>query len=38
MPRFIHRQTLASAVRYTTVELGELEAKINGAADKALRA
>ena len=33
---FIHRQTLASAVRYTTVELGELEAKINGAADKAL--
>ena len=33
---FIHRQTLASAVRYTTVELGELEARINGAADKAL--
>ena len=33
---FIHRQTLASAMRYTTVELGELEAKINGAADKAL--
>ena len=33
---FIHRQTLASAVRYTTVELGELEVKINGAADKAL--
>ena len=34
--QFIHRQTLASAVRYTTVELGELEARINGAADKAL--
>ena len=33
---FIHRQTLASAVRYTTVELGELEARITGAADKAL--
>ena len=33
---FIHRQTLASAVRYTTVELGELETRINGAADKAL--
>ena len=33
---FIHRQTLASAMRYTTVELGELEARINGAADKAL--
>jgi DNA mismatch repair protein MutS len=33
---FIHRQTLASAVRYTTVELGELEHKIRGAADKAL--
>ena len=33
---FIHRQTLASAMRFTTVELGELEARINGAADKAL--
>ncbi|RMD63121.1 MAG: DNA mismatch repair protein MutS, partial [Alphaproteobacteria bacterium] len=33
---FIHRQTLASAVRFTTVELGELERKIAGAADKAL--
>ena len=33
---FIHRQTLASAMRYTTVELGELEARITGAADKAL--
>ena len=33
---FIHRQTLASAMRFTTVELGELEARITGAADKAL--
>ncbi len=33
---FIHRQTLASAVRYTTVELGELEGKISRAADQAL--
>ena len=33
---FIHRQTLASAVRFTTVELGELENKINTAAQKAL--
>ena len=33
---FIHRQTLASAVRYGTVELGELESRIAGAADKAL--
>ena len=33
---FIHRQTLASAVRYTTVELGELESRISRAADQAL--
>ncbi len=33
---FIHRQTLASAVRYATVELGELEDKIRSAAEKAL--
>ncbi len=33
---FIHRQTLASAVRYTTVELAELERRIATAADKAL--
>jgi DNA mismatch repair protein MutS len=33
---FIHRQTMATAVRYSTVELGELENKIRGAADKAL--
>jgi DNA mismatch repair protein MutS len=33
---FIHRQTLASAVRFTTVELGELERRIASAADRAL--
>ncbi len=33
---FIHRQTLASAVRFTTVELSELERRISEAADKAL--
>ena len=33
---FIHRQTLASAVRYTTVELSELEDRIRSAADRAL--
>ena len=33
---FIHRQTMAGAMRFTTVELGELEGKITGAADKAL--
>ncbi len=34
--RFIHRQTMASAMRFTTVELGELEQRIATAADKAL--
>ncbi len=34
--RYIHRQTLASAVRYTTTELGDLEGKISSAADRAL--
>jgi DNA mismatch repair protein MutS len=33
---FIHRQTIASSVRYTTVELGALEDRIRSAADKAL--
>jgi len=33
---FIHRQTLASAVRYTTTELGDLAEKISSAADRAL--
>jgi DNA mismatch repair protein MutS len=34
--RFIHRQTLANAMRFTTVELGDLESRIGAAADKAL--
>ena len=34
--RFIHRQTMASAMRFTTVELSELETKIANAADRAL--
>jgi len=34
--RFIHRQTMAGAMRFSTVELGELERKIAQAADKAL--
>jgi len=33
---YIHRQTMAGAMRYTTVELGELESKIANAADRAL--
>ena len=33
---FIHRQTLASARRYTTVALAELEEKLATASDKAL--
>ena len=34
--QFIHRQTLAGQVRFTTTELGELEARIASAADRAL--
>jgi DNA mismatch repair protein MutS len=34
--RFIHRQTIASASRFTTVELGELEQKIALAASRVL--
>ena len=33
---FIHRQTMANAVRFTTVELSELARNITEAADKAL--
>jgi len=33
---FIHRQTLAGQVRFTTTELGELEAKIASAGERAL--
>ncbi|MBZ6076697.1 DNA mismatch repair protein MutS [Microvirga sp. WGZ8] len=34
---FVHRQTMAGAMRFSTVELGELESKIASAADRALR-
>jgi len=34
--KFIHRQTLGSAVRFTTVELAELDRGIAEAADRAL--
>ncbi|MGU3540254.1 DNA mismatch repair protein MutS [Methylobacterium sp. A54F] len=33
---FVHRQTMVDAMRFTSVELGELEAKISGASDRAL--
>lgn len=33
---FIHRQTMANAVRFTTPELGELESKIASAASRAV--
>jgi DNA mismatch repair protein MutS len=33
---FFHRQTMAGAMRFSTAELGELESRISGAADKAL--
>lgn len=35
-PAFIHRQTMANAMRFTTPELAELEKKIVGALDQAL--
>jgi DNA mismatch repair protein MutS len=35
-PDFIHRQTMAGAMRYTTGELAELESKIASAAERAL--
>ncbi|HZB93690.1 MAG TPA: DNA mismatch repair protein MutS [Stellaceae bacterium] len=34
--RFIHRQTMASAMRFSTVELADLESRIASAADRAL--
>ncbi|MBL0371832.1 DNA mismatch repair protein MutS [Rhizobium sp. KVB221] len=34
--RFIHRQTIANAMRFTTVELSDLESRIANAAEKAL--
>jgi DNA mismatch repair protein MutS len=33
---YIHRQTMAGAMRFTTTELAELESKISSAADRAL--
>ncbi len=33
---FVHRQTMAGAMRFSTVELAELEARIASAADRAL--
>jgi DNA mismatch repair protein MutS len=33
---FIHRQTMANAMRFTTQELGETEARIVAAADRAI--
>ncbi|MGF1461840.1 MAG: DNA mismatch repair protein MutS [Maricaulaceae bacterium] len=33
---FIHRQTLANAVRFTTTELADLDAQIAGAGERAL--
>ncbi|WP_135082097.1 DNA mismatch repair protein MutS [Terasakiella sp. SH-1] len=33
---FIHRQTMKNVIRYTTVELSELEGKISSAGDRAL--
>jgi DNA mismatch repair protein MutS len=33
---FVHRQTMVDAMRFTSVELGELESKISGASDRAL--
>jgi DNA mismatch repair protein MutS len=33
---FVHRQTMAGAMRFTSTELGELEARIAGAAERAL--
>lgn len=33
---FVHRQTMANAVRFTTPELAELESRISSAAERAL--
>ncbi len=35
--RFIHRQTMANALRFTTLELSELDRKISQASDQALQ-
>jgi DNA mismatch repair protein MutS len=35
--RFIHRQTTANAVRFTTLDLSELETRILNAGSRALQ-
>lgn len=35
-PEFIHRQTTAQTIRFTTIELADMEKKLSSAADKAL--
>lgn len=35
--RYIHRQTMANAMRFTTTELADLESRIANAADRALQ-
>ena len=35
--KFIHRQTMANAMRFTTAELSELQSKIISARDEALQ-
>lgn len=35
-PKFIHRQSVLNAVRFTTVELSELENEVNSSTEKAL--
>ncbi len=35
--QFIHRQTMANAMRFTTTDLNELQSKISAAGDQALR-
>ena len=37
LPSFIHRQTMKDCLRYTTVELGEMEQKILRAASETLK-
>lgn len=34
---FVHRQTMSDAMRFSSIELGELESKIASAADRALK-
>ncbi|MBQ2811580.1 MAG: DNA mismatch repair protein MutS [Alphaproteobacteria bacterium] len=36
LPQFIHRQSVLSGARFTTVELNEMEQELNSAGDKAL--